>query len=359
MNGKNLSAVLSDLRALILKSRPAYQDYLGISVEEIPEKLIAYTAAIGDSETLFTISDDSFVTFSVGEQYVVGIDGGKQTVQVSYYREIPAILSFDPSAGPSSESYWVIFASGGRGGGVAKGTYIGKGFSVSYPGKTIKEKKWDIKRLAYDLLPEKLLNLLAAAQSTADAAQSTADAAQSTADAAQSTADAAQSTADAAQSILGDISTGRVQAEILFTFDQQTSGRDSFKFNADNYYKISEFSPAPADVISFSGTRANGKPLSGINAGENCCQYGLFVVVTKAGECLLPITSTVSGSFTAPSVGLYAKYQSGNDWQIAGTAKFTYLHADLLVMSPTGKKFRVTVDDTGTLSATEVTDTTT
>ena len=359
MRKNNLTALLTDLRALILKSRPAYQDYLGISVEEIPEKLLAYTEAIGGGETLFTISDESFVTFSVGEQYMVGIDGEKQTVQASYYNEIPAILSFDPSAGPSSESYWIIIANGGVVIGTATGTYIGKGFSVSYPGKTIKEKKWDIKRLAYDLLPEKLLNLMDAAQSTADAAQSTADAAQTTANAAQTTANAAQTTANAAQSILGDVSTGKEQAEILLTFDKQTSGRDSFVFNGFNYYKFSEFSPAPVDVIDFSGTTANGATSSEIVDGENCRKYGLFIMVEKAGACTLPITSTDSGSFTAPSVGLYAKYKSGNDWQTAETAKFTYLCANLLVKSPTGKNFRITVDDTGTLSATEVTNTTT
>ena len=329
MHKNNLTALLTDLRALILKSRPAYQDYLGISVEEIPEKLLAYTASIGGSDTLFTISDESFVTFSVGEQYVVGIDGEKQTVQASYYREIPAILSFDPSAGPSSESYWVIMANGGMVVGAAKGTYIGKGFSVSYPVKTIKEKKWDIKRLAYDLLPEKLLNLM----------------------------DAAQSTADAAQSVLGNISTGGAQIEVSLTFDKQTSGRDSFVFNGFNYYKFSEFSPDPADVVSFSGTSADGVAFSEIKDGENCRTYGYFITVEKAGACTLPITSTDSGSFTAQSAGLYALFAGGNDRVTAGTAKFTCTGNYLLVHSSTGKKFIVIADDSGNLSTVEATTT--
>lgn len=329
MHKNNLTALLTDLRALILKSRPAYQDYLGISVEEIPEKLIAYTAAIGGGETLFTISDKSFVTFSVGEQYVVEIDGEKQTVQASHYGEIPAILSFDPSAESSSESYWGIMADGGMVVGVAKGTYIGKRFSVSYPGKTIKEKKWDIKRLAYDLLPEKLLNLM----------------------------DAAQSTADAAQSVLGNISTGGAQIEVSLTFDKQTSGRDSFVFNGFNYYKFSEFSPDPADVVSFSGTSADGVAFSEIKDGENCRKYGYFITVEKAGACTLPITSTDSGSFTAQSAGLYASFTGGNDRVTAGTAKFTCTGNYLLVHSSTGKKFIVIADDSGNLSTVEATTT--
>ena len=175
---------------------------------------------------------------------------------------------------------------------------------------------------------------------------------------AQITAETAQSTAETARGILRDVTT-TVQKKTAFTFDKQTAGRDSFLFNAFNYYKISEFSPAPTNVISFSGTRANGKAYSDIAAGENCCRYGLFVVVTKAGECSLPITSTVSGSFTAPSTGLYAMFKDNNTAVTAGDAEFTYLLFDLFVRSPTGKKFKITVDDTGTLSATEVTDTTT
>lgn len=233
------------------------------------------------------------------------------------------------------------------------GSFVGLPVKIDYISpRKVKREKWTIKKLAYELLPDRLLSALSAAANMARNALTAANAA-------QSTANAAQSTADAAQSILGDVSTGKIQAEISLTFDKQTSGRDSFTFNGFSYYKFSEFSPAPSDVIDFSGTIANGATSSEIVDGENCRRYGLFITVEKAGACTLPITSTVSGSFTAPSVGLYAKYQSGNDWQTAGTAKFTYLRADLLVISPTGKNFRIAVDDTGTLSATKVTDTTT
>lgn len=236
---------------------------------------------------------------------------------------------------------------------MSSGSFVGLPVKIDYISpRKVKREKWTIKKLAYELLPDRLLSALSAAANTARNALTAANAA-------QSTANAAQSTADAAQSILGDVSTGKVQAEILLTFDKQTSGRDSFVFNGFSYYKFSEFSPAPADVIGFSGTRENGKAYSDIAAGKNCCRYGLFVVVTKAGECSLPITSTVSGSFTAPSTGLYAMCKDNNTVMTAGDAEFTYMRANLLVISPTGKKFKIAVDDTGTLSATEVTDTTT
>ena len=83
-----------------------------------------------------------------------------------------------------------------------------------------------------------------------------------------------------------------------FTFDKQTSGRDTFVFNAFNYYKISDFNPAPEDVTSFKGTRESGDEHSEIKAGNNCVEYGLFIVVASAGDCSVPITETVTKSFT-------------------------------------------------------------
>ena len=150
-----------------------------------------------------------------------------------------------------------------------------------------------------------------------------------------------------------------------FTFDKQTSGRDTFKFNGFNYYKISDFNPAHEDVVSFKGTRESGDNYSEITTGSNCVGYGFFIVVASAGACSLPVTETTTLSFTAPSAGLYAVYKEGNQNMTAGTGEFTLRASTgsspitgLLLKSSTAdstKRFRVTVDDNGTISATEVT----
>ena len=151
-----------------------------------------------------------------------------------------------------------------------------------------------------------------------------------------------------------------------FTFDKQTSGRDTFVFNAFNYYKISDFNPASEDVISFRGTTESGNEYTGIVTGQNCVSYGddIFIVVASAGDCSLPVSETNTGSFTAPSAGLYAQYEEGNQNMTAGTGEFTlrastgssYITGLLLKSSTTDstKKFKITVDDSGTLKATEV-----
>ena len=150
-----------------------------------------------------------------------------------------------------------------------------------------------------------------------------------------------------------------------FAFDKQTSGRDTFEFNAFNYYKISDFNPAPEDVISFTGTKESGGNYSEITTGSNCVKYGFFIVVASAGGCSIPISETNTESFTAPSAGLYAQYDVSHTYQTAGTGEFTlrastgssYITGLLLKSSTTDstKRFRITVDDSGTISATEVT----
>ena len=139
------------------------------------------------------------------------------------------------------------------------------------------------------------------------------------------------------------------------TFDKVTEGRDTFKFNAFNHYKISEFSPRRENVISFSGTRESGVASSIIYEGENCRGYGPFIVVNKAGQCTLAVDSTTSDSFNAPSGGLYARYESGNIHMTAGTYNFTCRLVRNIIQSPTTfKRYYLDVDDSGTLTATEV-----
>ena len=126
------------------------------------------------------------------------------------------------------------------------------------------------------------------------------------------------------------------------TFDGITDGRDTFVFNGFSYYRMSDFSPYPEEIISFFGTRANGQASSNKTIGENCCEYGLFIIVNKAGICKLAISSTVTKEFTAPSIGLYARYQSGNTAMTAGDYNFTCYY-----FAPTRELPEVTSEDAG------------
>ena len=171
---------------------------------------------------------------------------------------------------------------------------------------------------------------------------------------------ATKSEVEATQEVLD----GVFSSVATFTFDKQTSGRDTFNVNAFNYYKISDFNPAPEDVISFTGITEDGHEFSNVTIGNNCVGYGSFIVVASAGVCSIAISETTTRSFTAPSAGLYAIYKVDNPRFTAGTGEFTlrastgslFITGLLLKSSTSGstKKFKITVDDSGTITATEV-----
>ena len=208
---------------------------------------------------------------------------------------------------------------------------------------------------------ENLKNVLTVVRKIIRRSSETAETAQATADNAQATAETAQATAETAQTSIND---SFIQYQKEFLFDKKTFGRDSFRFNAFSYYKIAEFAPSKESVVSFVGTRENGESWSRILHGTGCDEYGLFIVVTSTNKPTLPFEDTESSvEISPPSTGLYARYEVGNASMTAGTAKFTLTskQAVVLVSSTLNstKKFKITVDDAGTLSATEVTNTTT
>ena len=138
-------------------------------------------------------------------------------------------------------------------------------------------------------------------------------------------------------------------------YDRKTEGRDTFTFNAFNYYKISDFVINHEEILDFTGTNVNNVAISTVSNGENCIECGLFIVVNMAGRCSLTI-ETVKMHFTAPSTGLYARYNGANNASTAGTYDFRFNVVAPMVTNPiTRKKYYITVDDTGTLKATEVT----
>lgn len=69
MTKQIIESILAPIRALIMKSRPAYKDYLG--EETVEEKKILVSGYFNDQIT-------SNATVNVGETYLVTIDGVEQ-----------------------------------------------------------------------------------------------------------------------------------------------------------------------------------------------------------------------------------------------------------------------------------------
>lgn len=78
MRKNNLTALLTDLRALVLNSRPAYRDF---TVEESEVSAIA-SGIFNEGRGNLTLLDEDFTGFVLGEKYRVTINGVEQIVTV-------------------------------------------------------------------------------------------------------------------------------------------------------------------------------------------------------------------------------------------------------------------------------------
>ena len=322
--------------------KPLTYDYMP---EGYPTKSVQTTTLMEEQELAFTLSGGLYTAqitnaFEIveGQTYTVNWDGTEYECVGSVLNSLPMIgnLSMIGVGDDTGEPF--VYGYDAR---RAVGTFITLDTAASHT-ISVKTTEETVTPIAEEYLPKNL-------------------ATKAEAENAQTTAENAQTTADSNKEVLD----GVFSSVATFTFDKQTSGRDTFKFNAFNYYKISDFNPASDDVISFRGTAAGGVDRSRITVGNNCVGYGFFIIVASAGYCSLPVTETTTLSFTAPSAGLYAKYEEGNQNQTAGTGEFTLRSSTgsspitgLLLKSSTAgstKKFKITVDDNGTISATEVT----
>ena len=331
-----------------VKNRPFYT---GDPVETVLVE--ESTASFIESDGLYIAEFLSTFEATVGETYKVSWDGA-----------VYECTCVDSVGSPLIGNLSIAGAGTNTGEPFLMSVFNGQGIII-YTADASASHTFSISRVVSGIvkIDEKYLPKNLATKSEVEAAQAVADNAQTVADNAQTVADNAQAAANATKAVADnnkEVLCGAFNSVVTFTFDKQTSGRDTFKFNSFNYYKISDFNPAPEAVISFKGTRENGLDYSKINAGNNCVEYGFFIVVSSAGDCSLPIKETVTGRFTAPSAGLYAMYTENNEFATAGTGQFTFMSIDgLTIKSSTDgstKKFRITVDDSGAPTVTNESD---
>ena len=170
---------------------------------------------------------------------------------------------------------------------------------------------------------------------------------------AQNAANTAQNAANTAQNA-ADIAA--VTALILtITWDGTTIGKTTFTTSkAEKFYKVS---PLAIPVRAFAGTYKNNY----VNAQElftiehdGWYRYANnVIVVLKPGTYT---TDTLVGSFTASEPGVYLRDAGASPYVLNISSKPDVYYNAMFMMSGDGtKKFRITVDDTGTIKATEVT----
>lgn len=151
------------------------------------------------------------------------------------------------------------------------------------------------------------------------------------------------------------------ETTLRLTWDAFDMTVDRFGYHGATYYKVSDEVIPFEDVKSVLTTNVSGSTSSNdsiLENGINCYVAGwTAIVVLTPGECNTDTSGSPGNTkFTAPSAGIYFAYRHNTDY--VNSLNLTYYsryQTGLILNGPT-KKFKITVDDSGTISATEITE---
>lgn len=384
MTQHNLTQILKVIRDLVMRNRPCYRDYLG---SETVTKTVQIGSGMfedntGDVYANILIEDPSFSGFILGETYTVSIDG----VTADYVARNFSPISEDmgPIIGTITTfnteyltfDGWICI--GGRN-PAGKVSCTAQTYDMSFVGKTIsisQTKTETVKRYKTKLLPEYLLpdflrkNVVAtktevqnaadkattavdaanAAQTTADSAQSTASAAQRTANTAKSTAEAAQSTANTAKTT-ADAAFPKTGGDI--TGNVKISGRVSFPAT---YTSSSGYPTIITGLLLSAGVSSGIVHIGMGTSGIDPSYSSITAIETELDGIRIHKPNVLADSgYSVVRMEVRGVRLSFVDYY--NKTPKTICAKDIILQSSTAdstKKFKITVDDSGTISATEV-----
>ena len=181
-----------------------------------------------------------------------------------------------------------------------------------------------------------------AAKTTADAAKTTANNAKTTANNAKTTADAAKTTADNANSMAANAQSMASVAQT--TANNAKTTADDAQSMATNAQTIANNAKAAADD-AYPRAGASELRLKSNNSGLS----GNMLFSGKPNEPIYCRVDRCSASNVSAPARFVFKPNGGTSMQVEGINV-------LQMKSSSGKIFNITVDDTGTIKATEVTD---
>ena len=358
----NFKSLLTSIRSMVLKLLPAYKLFAGRKTETTTVKICEGTL---QEEGSLTLLDDSFAGFVEGETYDVVLNGQSLKVTASKINASGTIGIADFTDAANKNIYMVAMINEFIG-CMAVGTYIGATISVSQT-KTATTERYDIKKLPVECLPNGVAktkdvraakSAAAAAQSTANDAKTAAETAQTTANAAQTTANAAQATAENALERVVEPYTRNMQMAPLYKNGGFSAWRDvvqTISYNKTEGYFF---------VNSFDTTALKKEDMP---KGVFCVNV---YVENKSATAFLTklVNATDSGSWSVSGFAVITDkhsrtgevlYVSSNDIsQIEAKGLFLTFRApdSMLLKSSTAnstKQFRITVDDSGVIFATD------
>ena len=144
----NFKSLLTSIRSMVLKLLPAYKLFAGRKTETTTVKICEGTL---QEEGFLTLLDDSFAGFVEGETYDVVLNGQSLKVTASKINESGTIGIADLTDAANKNIYMVALINEFIG-CMAMGKYLGATISVSQT-KTATTERYDIKKLPEDCLP--------------------------------------------------------------------------------------------------------------------------------------------------------------------------------------------------------------
>ena len=384
MTTNHIKAILTSLRAMVIKMLPAYKFYLGSTTETVSTQICHGVMSVNKGQTFgngaLTLDDASFTGFVEGETYTVAVNGVSGEYVAKLIINFVAVTNVADYENPPEDGWIALFAQGMCGYDVM-GSYANATISISQP-KTVTTEKYQTKKLDKSLLPDsvgsgieaantKAATALSAAQaaqdtaneaiSGANTAQTMANTAQSTANTAKSTADAAKSTADTALARSVEPYTGIMQMAPLYKNGGFSAWRSVVQYllydKTEGY-----FSSDGRSTTALNGEEMpDGVFCVNVYVGNKSAKAFLTKGVNTAGSGSWSVRgfAVIDEGYSRTGEILYVR--SNTIPQYAAKGLFLTFRAPdsmLLKSSTSGsdKQFRITVDDAGTLKATEVTD---
>lgn len=366
MTTNHIKAILTSLRAMVVKMLPAYKFYLGSTTGTTTTQICHGVMSLKNGQTqgqgALTLDDASFAGFVEGETYTVVVNGVSGEYVAKPVGDVLGVTNAAEIENPP-EDFWAASLWQGTCAYMVRGSYANATISVSQT-KPVTTKKYQTKKLDKSLLPDSVESGLEAATtkaatalSAAQAAQDTANKAISSANTAQSTANTAKSTAETALARAVEPYTGYTQMAPLYKnggFSAWRSVVQNLSYDKTEGYFYSDvfgttalnFDDMPDGVfyaLVYVGNQSAKAFLSKAYTGNSSWFVKGFAVIddvnSRTGEILYVSSNTIPQyaakglflTFRAPDSMLLKSSTSGSD-----------------------KQFRITVDDTGTLKATEV-----
>ena len=348
---------LTAIKALIMKSRPAYKDYLGKATKIVK----IYEGALPEdgSSIEANCSDPNFEGFVTGEYYDVVIDG-EQKKCLGFLNNGKGCIGCADSLEEiiqlmSEENPNVWYALSSSDGAImlrAYRSFANKSIIIS---KTVSEEKYDIKKLPEECLPDsvgKKINTVSTAitklqslvnntesmanealgtaqdaqhsisttnniattanstaetaKTTAETAKTTAESAKTTAETAKTTAEAAKTTADAALPKSGGTMTGKL---ILQSAEPTEKFQAASKYYVDYqicWTKTTNMSPCDENDNALDNVRVK------ITSVGNIGSFFINTVIPSKSEAAYYMIST--GPFFPP----YTRMENISNGNICG-----------------------------------------